>query len=100
MEPQRKIVVRLGELREAKLHGERTFCCGAGGANYWYDVKEERRISHIRLEQLMETGASTIVTLCPFCNAMLSDAARNREARVSIKDLAEIIYENLVGRSS
>jgi len=100
VEPQRKIVVRLGELREAKLHGERTFCCGAGGANYWYDVKEERRISHIRLEQLMETGASTIVTLCPFCNAMLSDAARNKEASVSIKDLAEIIYENLVGRSS
>ncbi|AEA13450.1 iron-sulfur binding reductase, putative [Thermoproteus uzoniensis 768-20] len=95
VEPQRRIVVKLGELREAELHGERTFCCGAGGANYWYDVKEERRISHIRLEQLMETGASTIVTLCPFCNAMLSDAARNKEAKVSIKDLAEVLYENI-----
>ena len=95
VEPQRKIVIKLGELREAKLHGERTFCCGAGGANYWYDVKEEKRISHIRLEQLMETKASTVVTLCPFCNAMLSDAARTKEAKIAIKDIAEAVLENL-----
>lgn len=95
VEPQRKIVIKLGELREAELHGERTFCCGAGGANYWYDVREEKRISHIRLEQLMETKASTIVTLCPFCNAMLSDAARTKEVKVAIKDVAEVVAERL-----
>ncbi|MFB6490713.1 MAG: (Fe-S)-binding protein [Thermoproteus sp. AZ2] len=93
--PQRIVLRGLGELREPARAGERTFCCGAGGANYWYDVKEERRISHIRLEQLLGTGADTIVTLCPFCNAMLSDAARTKEAKVAIKDLAEIVAENI-----
>ncbi|MEZ0320103.1 MAG: (Fe-S)-binding protein [Pyrobaculum sp.] len=95
VEPQRKIVVKLGELREPPRRGEKTFCCGAGGANYWYDVPEEKRISHIRFEELVSTGASTIITLCPFCNAMLSDAKRTKESPVEVKDIAEVVAENL-----
>ncbi|MEM1806877.1 MAG: (Fe-S)-binding protein [Pyrobaculum sp.] len=90
VKPQRDVVVKLGQLREPRRRGEKTFCCGAGGGNYWYDVPEEKRISHIRLEELVATGASTIVTLCPFCNAMLSDAARTKEIKIEIKDLAEL----------
>ena len=96
--PQRDIVKRLGELRETKKHGAQTFCCGAGGANYWYDVPEKKRISHIRLEQLMETNAQTIVTLCPFCNAMLTDAARVKgvEDKVKILDISEIVKASII----
>ncbi|WP_054842089.1 (Fe-S)-binding protein [Vulcanisaeta distributa] len=98
VEPQRNIVRRLGELREARKHGTQTFCCGAGGANYWYDVPEKKRISHIRLEQLMETNAQTIVTLCPFCNAMLTDAARVKgvEDKVKILDISEIVKASII----
>lgn len=88
-------MIKLGEVREPPRHGERTFCCGAGGANYWYDVPEEKRISHIRFEELTATGASTIVTLCPFCNAMLSDAKRTKESAVAVKDMAEVVAEKL-----
>jgi len=95
VEPPRKILIKLGEVREPHRHGERTFCCGAGGANYWYDVPEEKRISHIRFEELTATGASTIVTLCPFCNAMLSDAKRTKESSVVVKDIAELVAEKL-----
>jgi len=95
--PQRELVKGIGELREPGRHGAQTFCCGAGGANYWYDVPEKKRISHIRLEQLMDTGAQTIITLCPFCNAMLTDAARVKgvEDKVKILDIAEIIRESI-----
>ncbi|WP_069806801.1 (Fe-S)-binding protein [Vulcanisaeta thermophila] len=98
VEPQRIIIRGLGELREAKRHGRQTFCCGAGGANYWYDVPEKKRISHIRLEQLMETNANTIVTLCPFCNAMLTDAARVKgvEDKVKVMDIVEVIRDSMV----
>ncbi len=92
---QRKIVIKLGEVKEPPRRGENTFCCGAGGANYWYDVPEEKRISHIRFEELTATGASTIVTLCPFCNAMLSDAKRTKESAVAVKDIAEVVAEKL-----
>jgi len=97
VEPQRKIVIKLGELKEPPRRGEKTFCCGAGGGNYWYDVPEEKRISHIRFEELEKTGASTIVTLCPFCNAMLLDAKRTRESKVEVKDLVELVAESLGG---
>jgi len=90
-EPQRRIIIRVGKLKETKYSGEGTFCCGAGGANYWYDVPERKRISHERLEQLSSTGAKTIATLCPFCNAMLNDAARIKGVDVKIMDIVEIL---------
>ncbi|MFN3804404.1 MAG: (Fe-S)-binding protein [Pyrobaculum sp.] len=93
--PQREVLAKLGRLREPPRRGEKTFCCGAGGGNYWYDVVEEKRISHIRFEELASTGTSTIVTLCPFCNAMLSDAARTKGSRIVVKDLAEVVAERL-----
>ncbi|ACB39678.1 (Fe-S)-binding protein [Pyrobaculum neutrophilum] len=95
VQPQRRVLVKLGELIEPSRRGEKTFCCGAGGANYWYDVPEEKRISHIRFEELAATGASTVVTLCPFCNAMLSDAKRTKESPVEVKDIAEVVLEEM-----
>jgi Fe-S oxidoreductase len=95
VEPQRRILIKLGEVKEPPRHGEKTFCCGAGGANYWYDVPEEKRISHIRLEELTRTGAPKIVTLCPFCNAMLNDARRVKGSAVEVKDIAEVVAERL-----
>jgi Fe-S oxidoreductase len=95
VDPQRRILIRLGQLKEPPRRGEKTFCCGAGGGNYWYDVPEEKRISHIRFEELAATGAKTVVTLCPFCNAMLSDAKRTKESPVEVKDIAEVVAERL-----
>jgi len=95
VEPPRRVLVKLGPVKEPPRSGEKTFCCGAGGGNYWYDVPEEKRISHIRFEELVATGAKTIVTLCPFCNAMLSDAKRTKESPVAVKDLAEVVAEKM-----
>lgn len=95
--PQRIIVSSVGVLKEPRNSGERTFCCGAGGANYWYDVPERSRISSIRLSQLTETGAKTIVTMCPFCNAMLSDAARVGGFKGRVIDVGELVKESMVG---
>ncbi|MEM3186171.1 MAG: (Fe-S)-binding protein [Conexivisphaerales archaeon] len=96
VEPQRSVIGSIGRIEEPKLHGEKTFCCGAGGANYWYEVKEKRRISHERLDQLLITGSKNIVTLCPFCNAMLSDAVTVKaKSEVSVKDISEVVHEAL-----
>ncbi len=92
--PQRIIATSVGVLKEPRNSGEGTFCCGAGGANYWYDVPEKTRISSVRLSQLTETGAGTIVTMCPFCNAMLNDAARVRGFKGRIIDISELVQES------
>ena len=82
------------EMRRNRLN---SFCCGAGGANYWYEVKRRDRESIIRLREAMETGAGTMVVECPYCMQMFADAARVAEAeeRIKIRDIAEIVAEYL-----
>ncbi len=81
------------ELREPRRSGRQTMCCGAGGGNYWLDIKRAKRENLHRLEELLETGATTVVTECPFCLAMLEDARRvlGVEDRISVKDISELL---------
>jgi Fe-S oxidoreductase/nitrate reductase gamma subunit len=85
------------KLVEMKNSRERTFCCGAGGANYWYKVDEKKPISKLRLGQALETGADVLAVECPFCTVMLEDAvkAEGAEERMKVKDLSEIVAEAL-----
>ncbi|MBM3146643.1 MAG: (Fe-S)-binding protein [Actinobacteria bacterium] len=81
-------------------HGLRTFCCGGGGANSFYQVEqEERRLSELRLVALAATGAGHIAVSCPFCLTMLRDAAGNRpDLGLQIGDVAEVLLERTVAR--
>lgn len=77
---------------------DRAFCCGAGGANYFYKVEEQTGISSLRLNQAMETGADTVAVACPFCLGMLEDAARSTSPETGpprIADLAELVAASL-----
>lgn len=77
---------------------DRSFCCGAGGANYFYKVEEQVGISTLRLNQAMETGADTVAVACPFCLGMLEDAARSCgevPGVPRIADLAELVASGL-----
>jgi len=84
---------RSGGLRLPERRGVRTFCCGGGGANSFYQVEqEERRISGLRLEELLATGADRVVVSCPFCLTMLRDAAGSLTGRdVEVLDVAELL---------
>ncbi len=96
-EAPREVLRILGvEVVEPERNRMDTFCCGAGGANYWYEVKEEKAISKIRLEQL-SSKCWEISTACPFCMAMLEDAARSTgvDEKVKVMDVAELVAELL-----
>lgn len=82
--------LRLVEMAEK---GSKSFCCGGGGGRMWQEESTGRRISGIRLEQGLETGADIIVTACPFCRLMLDDAARagNVQEKVKVVDIAELV---------
>jgi Fe-S oxidoreductase len=88
------------QLIEARNHGNRTFCCGAGGAQlYLADDRAETssgRVNLKRLEDLTATGATTIAVACPYCPIMLKDAAHaaGRED-LKILDVAELLAASL-----
>lgn len=73
-----------------------SFCCGAGGAQMW---KEEEHgleaVNMNRYNEAVDTGAETIAVGCPFCLTMLTDAAKQSETQVPVKDVVELIAEAL-----
>ena len=79
-------------------------CCGAGGAQMFMEEQGEQRINTKRTLQLLDTGADTIASACPFCMTMLTDGLKQEEKdeAVAQRDLAEILVEacGLQGRVS
>lgn len=95
----RAVVRSLGfELKEPPRNRSNSFCCGAGGAQFWkQEEKGNERVSTNRFRELKETGAKTVATACPFCMRMLSDELANEEpeAAVEILDIAEVVARDL-----
>ena len=97
--PPRELIGALPgvEYREMERSGERSFCCGAGGARMWMEEKLGTRINGNRTAEAVATGADTIAIGCPFCRVMLSDgltAAQSAgEAReeVQVLDVAQML---------
>ena len=73
-EEPRTVVALAGELVEAERNHARSFCCGAGGGLAFLGEETGERVSHVRAKELVDTGAQTIGTACPFCNTMFRDA--------------------------
>jgi Fe-S oxidoreductase len=82
MEPERR-----------KQHG---MCCGAGGARMFME-EDGPRVNENRTDELMATGAETIAVACPFCNIMITDGvkARDAEEKVSVMDVSELLASSL-----
>jgi Fe-S oxidoreductase len=78
---------------EMERSGKSTFCCGAGGGRMWMEEDRGTRINVERTRQVLETGATTVATACPFCMVMLSDgiAASDGAGTVAARDISEVL---------
>ena len=70
-------------------------CCGAGGAQMLMEEQNKDRVNVKRTLQLLDTGATTIASACPFCMTMLTDGvkAQSKEDEVRNLDIAELLAE-------
>ena len=86
---------KLGKVLEVETSRERGTCCGAGGARFLLEEKTGTRMSHQRVDQLMESNPDTIAVSCPFCVLMLEDAikAKNLQDKVKVRDISELANE-------
>jgi Fe-S oxidoreductase len=94
-EPREVLKATGVEMHEMRRNREKTFCCGAGGSNYWYKVPQQKSISGIRTEEAQRTGASTIATECPFCLSMFEDSTKGAGVQMEVRDVAEIVADGL-----
>jgi Fe-S oxidoreductase len=92
----RQLVQITGTLVEAPRHKERSFCCGAGGGLAFLGEESGERVSHVRAQELVATGATTVGTACPFCNTMFRDAlAASETPAPQLMDIAQLVARSL-----
>jgi Fe-S oxidoreductase len=92
----RQVAALAGELVEAPRSHERSFCCGAGGGLAFLGEEKGERVSHVRAEELVATGAGVVAAACPFCNTMLRDAlAAHGEGAPELVDIAQLVARGL-----
>jgi Fe-S oxidoreductase/nitrate reductase gamma subunit len=81
------------QFREMPRHGKKTFCCGAGGGRMWFDESPAQRVSCLRAQEALATGARTLATACPFCLNMMTDGMAGTQGgeKVKVVDIAELL---------
>ena len=95
-EPRSVLQSSGAELVEMAKSGEKSFCCGAGGAQMWKEEEHgDTGVNLERFRQAAETGADTLAVGCPFCMVMLTDAGKAEGSAIQVKDVAEIIVEGM-----
>ncbi len=62
------------ELKELERSREKGLCCGAGGGRMWMEEKLGSRINQERMNEIADSGASSVGVSCPFCMVMIGNA--------------------------
>ncbi|MBL8164690.1 MAG: (Fe-S)-binding protein [Anaerolineae bacterium] len=93
----RTALASLGEnLIEMPRSKKSSFCCGAGGAQFWKEEEHGTKAVNIeRYEEAKATGADVLAVGCPFCMQMFESAKANVGDGPAIKDVVELIAERL-----
>jgi Fe-S oxidoreductase len=97
--PPRELIEATGAKKiEMERSGDKSFCCGAGGARMWMEEKIGTQVNKNRGDEAIATGAKTIAVACPFCSVMLNDAVTSRQQEglaegVVVSDVATLLLE-------
>ncbi len=94
--PRAVIGAFVGDLVEMPRNRSNSFCCGAGGAQFWKEEEPgEKKVSVERMQEAQATGAEAIAVACPFCMRMFEDADKELGGQTSVVDIAELVADNL-----
>ncbi|HLS78370.1 MAG TPA: heterodisulfide reductase-related iron-sulfur binding cluster [Nocardia sp.] len=96
--PRELMAASGSKLVEMPRHGERSMCCGAGGARMWMEEQLGKRINIDRVDEALTTSPAKIATGCPFCRVMLTDGVTARQENgegegVEVVDVAQLMLD-------
>jgi Fe-S oxidoreductase/nitrate reductase gamma subunit len=97
--PRRVLDILPLERVEMPRSSRNSFCCGAGGGHAFFTDEEGDKVNGIRAREAAATGATTVVTGCPFCLTMLEDGARQiatQQQSLRARDFVEFVADALV----
>jgi Fe-S oxidoreductase len=98
--PRELMAASGSNLKEMPRHGERSMCCGAGGARMWMEENIGKRINIDRVDEALSMNPKKIATGCPFCRVMLTDGVTARQEGgahegVEVVDVAQLMLESI-----
>ena len=94
-EAPRRVLQTVGNLQKAEYENEKAFCCGNTMGNTLLSSDKQRAIRDNALEMLTASSPDILVTACPLCKKTF--ACGNQ---VKVKDIAEVVAENLEKNST
>ncbi|MHA1145723.1 MAG: (Fe-S)-binding protein [Candidatus Helarchaeota archaeon] len=96
-ESPRKLILSIPgvELNEMPRNREMAWCCGAGGGVKSGFKEWAVEISKERIEEAEKTGATKLITSCPFCVTNLGDAIKESGSNLKLYDITQYLLEKL-----
>jgi len=85
----REIVKAVSSFVEMPNHGYESRCCGAGAGLQSAFPKLSRELAAKKVDEAKGTGATTLVTCCPFCETQLRTVPG-----IKVVDLMELLLES------
>jgi len=94
-ENPREIIKSIPGLKFVELEHRRenALCCGGGGNLQSVDPQRAAAIAQRRIEEIQETGATIVVSSCQQCEQMLSAGILDRNLKVRVMDISQLILE-------
>ncbi|MBB5232747.1 heterodisulfide reductase-related iron-sulfur binding cluster [Deinococcus budaensis] len=108
--PRTLITQMAGQVLELERSRDNSFCCGAGGAQFWKEEEEGReRVSDNRFREIQarldgaaqasaeyqQTG-KVVAVGCPFCKSMMNSTPEKAgRDDIVVRDVAELMLESV-----
>ena len=86
----RNIIDNIGLLTPPKSDRDMAVCCGGSIGSLTMTLEERDEITSNSIKDLMHNNPEEIVTACPLCQKTFA-----RKSPVKVKDIAEIVVENI-----
>jgi glycolate oxidase len=90
----REILKQIGvEIIEMETSGKEAECCGGGGGLLVTDKPLAERMAKKRVNQALETGVDTLVTLCPTCEFNIRNVANKNGGKLKVKNVLDLVWD-------
>jgi heterodisulfide reductase subunit D len=96
-EPPREVLRALPgvDFVELKKNRQMCTCCGGGGNLEMVDPELSARVAQMKIDEIVKTGADTVVSSCQQCLRTIATRARRTKTTLKVKDLTELVAEAL-----
>lgn len=91
----RRVLRAAGNLEKIKFDRKKAYCCGNTLGNTILASEKQEMIRDNALNMLTKSNPDVLVTACPLCKKTFANGNK-----VKVKDLAEIVAENLEKKSN